>query len=83
MPETIGVPLIFIVSEAQKAVTPIGRPVGVPMPVAPVVVCVIAVRAVLIHCDGVEEAAPTVLSGVTVMVPVAFTLPQPPISGMV
>jgi hypothetical protein len=31
----------------------------------------------------VEEAAPTVLSGVTVMVPVAFTLPQPPISGMV
>ena len=68
---------------AQAAVTPAGSPVAVPIPVALVVVCVIAVRAVLMHRVGVEEAAPTVLSGVTVMVPVAFTVPHPPVSGMV
>ena len=82
MPEAVGVPLIVIVLEAQAAVTPAGRPVGVPIPVAPVVVCVIAVKAVLMHRVGVEEAVPAVLSGVTVMVPVAFALPQPPVSGM-
>ena len=72
-----------MVFDAQDAVTPAGRPDAVPIPVAPVVVCVIAVRAVLMHRVGVEEAAPTVLSGVTVMVPVAFTVPQPPVRGMV
>ena len=72
-----------MVLDAQAAVTPAGRPVAVPIPLAPVVVCVIAVRAVLMQRVGVEEAAPTVLSGSTVMVPVAFTLPQPPVSGMV
>ena len=82
VPEAVGVPLIVIVFDAQAAVTPAGRPVGVPIPVAPVVVCVIAVKAVLMHRVGVEEAVPAVLSGVTVMVPVAFTLPQPPVSGM-
>ena len=60
VPEAVGVPLIVIVFEAQEAVTPAGRPVGVPMPVAPVVVCVIAVRAVFVHSVGMEEAAPTV-----------------------
>ena len=75
-------PLIVMVLEAHAAVTPAGRPVGVPMPVAPVVVCVMAVRAVLRHSIGVEEATEAVLDGVTVMVPVAFTLPQPPVSGM-
>ena len=79
----MGVPLIVIVLDAQVAVTPAGMPLGVPMPVAPVVVCVIAVKAVLMQSVGVEEAAPTVLSGVTVMVPVAFTVPHPPVSGMV
>ena len=83
MPEAVGVPLIVIVLDAQDAVTPAGRPVGVPMPVAPVVVCAIAVKAVFIHSVGVEEAAPAVLSGVTVIVPLAFTVPQPPVSGMV
>jgi hypothetical protein len=52
------------------------------MPVAPVVVKVIGVKAVLVHNVGFEEAAPTVLAGVTVIVPVAFTLPQPPVNGM-
>ena len=83
MPEAVGVPLIVTVFDAHAAVTPAGRPVAVPIPVAPVVVCVIFVNAVLIHSVGAEEAAPAVLSGVTVMVPVAFTLPHPPVRGMV
>ena len=53
------------------------------MPVAPVTACVILVKAVLIHNVGVVDAAPAVLAAVTVIVPVAFTLPQPPASGMV
>jgi hypothetical protein len=82
-PDAAGVPLIVIVFAAQAAVTPAGNPVAVPIPVAPVVICVIGVRAVLIHNVGVEEAAPTVLAGVTVIVPVALTVPQPPVRGTV
>ena len=82
MPEAVGVPLIVIVLDAQEAVIPAGRPVEVPMPAAPVVVCVMSVRAVLMQRVGVEEAAPTVLSCVTIMVPEAFTMPHPPINGM-
>ncbi len=75
-------PLIVIVLLAHAAVTPAGKPVTVPMPVAPVVVCVMFVNAVLIHNVGDELAVPAVLSGVTVIVPVAFTLPQPPVKGI-
>ena len=75
-------PLIVIVLLAHAAVTPAGKPVAVPMPVAPVVVCVMLVNAVLIHNVGDELAAPAVLAGVTIMVPVAFTLPHPPLNGM-
>ena len=71
-----------MVLDAQEAVTPAGRPLAVPMPVAPVVVSVIAVNAVLMQRVGEVEAAPTVLSGVTIIVPVAFTVPHPPVSGM-
>ena len=67
---------------AHAAVTPAGKLVGVPIPVAPVVVCVIAVNAVLIHKVGVLEAADTVFAGVTVIVPVAFTEPHPPVNGI-
>ena len=73
---------MVITSEAQAALTPAGNPVAVPIPVAPVVACVIFVNAVLIHKVGALDAAPAVLSGVTVIVPVAFTVPQPPINGM-
>ena len=73
---------MVIAFDAHDAVTPAGRPVAVPMPVAPVVVCVIAVNAVLIHRVGAEDAVPTVLSGVTVIVPVADTVPQPPVRGI-
>ena len=82
VPDAVGVPLMVIVFEAQDAVTPAGRPVGVPIPVTPIVVCAMAGSAVLTHTVGVEEAADTVLLSVTVMVPVAFTLPQPPVSGI-
>ena len=72
---------------AQVAETPAGNPFApetpsLAIPVAPVVVCVIFVNAVLIHKVGVLDAAPAVLSGVTVIVPVALTRPQPPINGM-
>ena len=73
---------MVIVLDAQAAVTPAGNPVAVPIPVAPVVLCVIAVNAVLIHKVGVDDAAPAVLFGVTIMVPVAFTAPQPPVNGI-
>ena len=79
----MGVPLIVMVLLAQAAVTPAGSPVAVPMPVAPVVACVIFVSAVLIHKVGVEEATLAVLFGVTTIVPVAFTEPQPPVRGIV
>ena len=73
----------MITSKAQVAITPVGKPVATPIPLAPVVAWVIGVRAVLIQRVGVEEATPAVISGVTVIVPVAFTVPQPPVSGMI
>ena len=82
VPLLVGVPLIVIVFEANAAVTPDGNPVGVPIPVAPVVVWVIFTIAVLMHKVGVEEGAEAVLLGVTVMVPVAFILLHPPVRGM-
>jgi hypothetical protein len=41
------------------------------------------VIAVLIHTVGLDDATLTVLFGVTVIVPVAFTVPQPPVKGIV
>jgi hypothetical protein len=58
---------MVIVFEAHTAVTPAGNPVAVPIPVAPVVVCVIFVNKVFIHKVSTEDAAPTVLAGVTVI----------------
>jgi hypothetical protein len=83
VPDTVGVPLIVMVFEANAAVTPAGNPVAVPIPVAPVVAWVISVNTVLIHNVGVVLAALAVLFGVTVIVPVAFTAPHPPVSGIV
>ena len=75
---------MVIVLFAQAAVTPAGKPVAVPIPAAPVVVCVILVNAVFIHNVGVLDAVPAVtVVGFTVIVPVAFTLPQPPVNGIV
>ena len=88
VPATVGVPLIVIVLAAQCADTPVGKPLAPDTPsldmlVAPVVVMIIAGEmAVLIHNVGDDEGVPAVLFGVTIIVPVAFTLPQPPVSGM-
>ena len=71
--------MVFV---AKAAVTPDGNPVEVPMPVAPVVAWVMLVKTVLIHKVGDDEAAPAVLFGVTMIVPVAVTLPQPPVNGI-
>ena len=78
----VGVPLMVIVLPLKEALAPAGKPVGVPIPVAPVVVNVIGVSAVLTQSVGEDDGALTVLFGVTVMVPVAFTVPHPPISGI-
>ena len=86
VPDAVGVPLIVITLLAQTAVTPAGNPVAVPMPVAPVVVIVIdGVKAVFTISVGLDDAVPAVFGvhAETVMVPVAFTLPQPPVKGMV
>jgi hypothetical protein len=82
VPDAEGVPVMVMVFDAHVAETPGGKPVAIPMPVAPVVAIVIAVRAVLIHNVGVEEGTPAVLFRITVIVPVAFTLLQPPVNGM-
>ena len=67
---------------AHAPVTPAGKPAKV-APVAPVVAYVILVIAVLIQtvCALVPAAdvKVTVLFGVTVIVPVAVTTPQPPV----
>jgi hypothetical protein len=52
------VPLIVITFADQEAVTPEGKPVEVPMPVARVVECVIFVNAVFCIKLGLEDAAP-------------------------
>ena len=82
MPDAVGVPLMVIVSFAHVALTPVGRFEAVPIPVAPVVLCVILVNGVLIQSVGVLDAVPAVLLAVTVIVPIAFALPQPPASGI-
>ena len=78
-------PLIVIVLEAQVAITPGGKPLApetpeLGIPVAPVVECVILINGVLIHNIGVVDAAVAVLTGVTIIVPVAVALPQPPVN---
>ena len=73
---------MVIVLDAKLALTPAGKFVVTPIPVAPVVVRVMFVSGVLIHRLGDDEATPAVLFGVTIIVPVAFTVPQPPVNGM-
>ena len=77
-------PLIVITLPDQAAVTPVGKPVAVPMPVALVVVCVILVKAVITVSVGVDEAVPAAQAAFTVIVPVALTALQlVPVSGIV
>jgi hypothetical protein len=76
-----------MVLDAHVAITPGGKPLmpetpAFEIPVAPVVVWVMLVSNELTHKVGVVDAAPTVLAGVTVIVPVALPPPQPPVKGM-
>ena len=66
-----------MVLPAKVAFTPAGKLAGTPMPVAPVVACVMLVSAILIHSVGVDEAAVTVLAAVTVMVIPVLLLTHP------
>jgi hypothetical protein len=66
----------------HEAVTPDGKFTGTPIAVAPVVAWVIEVKGMLIHNVGTELAKLTVLFVVTIIVPVAFTLPHPPVNGI-
>ena len=52
VPETVGVPLMVMVLLAHVAVTPVGKPVGVPIPDEPTVVWVILVNTLLIQTVG-------------------------------
>jgi hypothetical protein len=55
-PAADGVPCIVIVLKAHDAVTPAGKPEGVPMPVLPVVAMVIIGNIPFIQIVGVDEA---------------------------
>ena len=70
LPTAVGVPLIVITLADQEAVTPAGKLVAVPMPVAPVVAIVIFVKTVFTVNVGLDDAVPAVLrvQGVTVVV---------------
>ena len=74
---------MVIVLLFQPALTPAGNPVAAPMPVAPLVAIVMAGdKATFIQSvRGVVAVA--VFAATTVIVPVAFTLPQPPDNGIV
>lgn len=83
VPVAVGVPLRVMVLLFHVAATPAGSPVTVPMPVAPVVAIeIFGDNAVLMQSVGLAEGAPAVLEATTLIVPVAFTVPQPPVSGM-
>ena len=59
---------MVIVLSANTALTPAGKPTGVPIPFAPVVVCVMDVINVFIQSVGDDDAAATVLIGVIIIV---------------
>ena len=78
-------PLIVIVLLDQAAETPVGNPEAVPMPVAIVVACVIFVNTVFTVSVGVVDAEAAAQAGdaLTVILPVAFTMPQPPVKRII
>jgi len=83
----VGVPLIVIIPEVvlplKIAFKPAGKSVAVPIPVAPVVEMVIFVDSgVPIQTEGFVDADPAVILGLTVIVPVALTIPHPPVNGI-
>jgi hypothetical protein len=79
----VGVPLIVTAFDTQTPETPAGSPVTV-APVAPVVEYVILVIAVLMQTVWLSvpaaEVSAIVLFELTVIVPLAVIVPQPPVS---
>ena len=71
---------MVIVSFAHVAVTPAGSPVGIPMPVAPLVVCIILFKVVNRHIVGIADGALTVFFGFTLIIPDASRLSHPPVN---
>ena len=70
-PLIVGIPVIVIRLLDQEAVTPEGKPTGVPIPEAPVVAMVITgFRGVLMQSVGLEEGLPAELDGVLLTVSV-------------
>jgi len=68
---------------AKLTIKPVGKPITVPIPVAPVVEMVILDDSdVPIQTEGFVDAEPAVMFGLTVIVPVALTVPHPPVNGM-
>jgi hypothetical protein len=67
VPAAVGVPLMVMTFADQEAVTPAGKPVAGPIPVAPVVVCVMEGSKSPRQIVGDAEAAVTVFTGVTSM----------------
>ncbi len=61
VPVFVGVPLIVITLADQIAVTPSGKPVAVPIPVAPVVAIVIVVKTVFTGSVGLDDGVPAEL----------------------
>ena len=60
LPATVGVPLIVITFADQVAVTPVGKPIGVPIPVAPVVDIEMAVNDVFTFTVALDDGVPAV-----------------------
>jgi len=65
------------------ALKPAGKPIAVPIPVAPVVEMVIFDDSdVPIQTEGFVDADPAVMFGLTVIVPFALAVPHPPVNGI-
>jgi hypothetical protein len=85
--DAVGVPLMVIIPEVELpvkiALKPAGKPIAVPIPVAPVVEMVIFDDSdVPIQTEGFVDADPAVMFGLTVIVPVALAVPHPPVNGI-
>jgi hypothetical protein len=75
----VGVPLMVMVFADHDAVKPSGKPVAVPMPVAPVVAICMGVMVVPVQTSGLADAAPAVFTSLTVTTVFVDVAVQPPL----
>ena len=67
----------------KLTIKPVGKPVAAPIPVAPVVDMIIfGDSGVPTQAEGFVDTELAVMLGLTVIVPVALTVPHPPVNGM-